>query len=158
MHNEAEQLMYYLAPIVFNINMELYVLEGSLNNDPLNASFFKEIISCQNNNREKLTLLYRFNHFDVLYTNTTYTAYKDIIDIFITTETLKSKARIKQLKSTACDNCKKITINIELSDHQIASTCRDCLTAFIKDRMIERVKNYSAENYNNLECNSMCNF
>ena len=85
MNNEAEQIIYYLAPILFNINLELFVLEGSQSNDPEKARFLNEIMYCQDEeNREKITILYRFTHFDILYSKPWYESNKDIIDIIIT--------------------------------------------------------------------------
>ena len=151
MQNEAEQLMYYLAPIVFNINLDLYVLEGSINNDPNNTRFLKEIMNCQNEeNTERLILLYRLTNFDIIYTNNWYTANKDILDYFITTEI--TQRRIKELGSIKCEQCKTQSVSIELSDDKIESTCKDCLISFMKERMMLRVKNYITENFNNLEC------
>lgn len=153
MQNEAEQLLYYLSPIVFNINLDLYLLEGSLNNDPNNARFLRKIIQSQNTeNKEIITLLYRLTHFDILYTNNIYTENKEKFDSIPITEITQSKTRIKELSSLDCEKCKKQSIVLKVLDESIDTTCKYCMNSFIKDKMMERVKNYIAENYNNLEC------
>lgn len=158
MHNEAEQIVFYLAPIIFNINVELYVLEGSMNNDPTKARFMKEIIYCQDeNNHEKVTILYRFTQYDVLYSKDWYTSNKDIIDILETTEVSKSKLRIKEVSTVVCEICEKESKSVELVDESSLTSCKDCLQIYIRKKMTERVRNYIAENYNNFECKKNIN-
>jgi hypothetical protein len=153
MQNEAEQIVYYLAPIVFNINLELFVLEGINSNDPEKSRFLNEIMYCQDeNNREKVTILYRFTHFDILYSKPWYESNKDIIDVIKTTEISESKSLINQGSSNKCESCEKDCPSVEFSNKTILSFCLECLQAVIKQRLTERIKNFIAEEYNNFEC------
>lgn len=154
MQNEAEQIVFYLAPIVFNINLELFVLEGINTNDPEKSRFLNEIMYCQDeNNREKVTILYRFTHFDILYSKPWYESNKDIIDVIKTTEIAESKSLIKLGISSLCDSCQKENQSVEFSNKSSLSCCSECLQLFIKNRLTERIKNFIAEDYNNFECN-----
>ena len=154
MNYEAGPLIYFLSPILFNINLELYIIEGSLNNYSNNVRFLKKNYNSQSkDSTEKLTLIYRKTHFDVVYTKYWYNSYKQVIDIISDTDKTFSKTRIISTDSLVCELCQKQTVFIKFIDPLYAPTCRECLTSIVKNRMIQRAKNYIAENYNNIECN-----
>ena len=152
MQNEAPKIMIYLAPIVFNINIELYIIEGALHDDISQIRIIKELLRSQCESKDKVSLLYRFTRYDVIYTKEFYEKYHDYIDIEKTYNAKDSMDRVKDAGLKECEKCKKHTNYIDLSSEFIYPVCRECLIIFVKDRMTERVRNNVAETFNNIEC------
>jgi hypothetical protein len=154
MNNEAEQVVIYLAPIIFNINIELYVIERVYHNDPNKAHFLKESMRCQDEkNTDTLYFFYRLPHFDILYSNEMYQAFAEILPKVPVKAVDQVMKRFTLNENFSCEKCKQTTISVQLADEKYLPFCKDCLDAYIKDRVTDRVKNFIAENFNNFECN-----
>jgi hypothetical protein len=160
MHNEAEKIIIYLAPIVFNINMNLYILEGAGNVNK-KFTFFKQYFPCligdnkSNNFSPTISLFYRFCHYDTFYSyqliresgdNITFSIYDNskVVD--------PSIPRITIFAGLTCDICNRFTEYLIFSHMPGLSVCKLCLIDFVKQVILKRTNNYAKEFYNNKEC------
>jgi hypothetical protein len=160
MHNEAEKIIIYLAPIVFNINLDLYILEGTANLKE-NLSFFKQNFPCLigenklNNLSSTISLFYRFNHYDTFYTSQVLNEFNYYITFSIYDKSKiidSTKQRITVLAEIPCDVCNRQTELLILSHIPGLSLCRLCSLDFVNKVILKRTKNYTNEFFYNKEC------
>jgi hypothetical protein len=151
MNNEAEKIIIYLSPIIFEVNMDLYIFEGTAKVDKRNITFFKQYIPSIFNENLKINMLYRLAHYDLLYSI-------NIIDNFNKLMYFKSynspdrSSRVKIIGEEDCETCKKKSQIVEFSHMQGVQLCKSCLTDYLKKVIMTRIKSYTSENYNNIEC------
>lgn len=160
MHNEAEKIIIYLSPIVFNVNLDFYILEGVANLQK-NISFFKQTLPCLlgdnklDNFASTITLFYRFSHYDTFYTSQVMSEFGNSItfSIFDRTKIVDaSKQRITVLASVQCESCNRNSELLLFYHMPSLSLCKLCLTDFVNKIILKRSKNYSSEFFNNKEC------
>lgn len=160
MNNEADKIVVYLSPIVFDINLDLYILEGAANMKK-NISFFKQTFPCLlgenklNTFTSTITLFYRFNHYDTFYTAEVMREHGHSITFSIFDQTKivdASKQRITVLASVNCDVCSRNSELLLFQHMPGLSLCKLCLIDFTNKLILKRSKNFASEFFNNKEC------
>jgi len=167
MHNEAEKIIIYLSPIIFEVDLKLYILEGAASLHPEKLHFHKQDFPCLLSNNSinntgpsrKISLFYRFSHYDKFYTkemlnhNDKY-LHSYIIPSFEEEEGLAVNY-VKVVGELDCEECKSLKAEvIEFAHIKYFSICKVCLIKYIYKIMINRVKFFISENFNNRECNN----
>jgi hypothetical protein len=150
MHNEAENIIIYLSPIVFNINLDLYIIEGTAHLQTSKKNFFKQSINClKNGQNAKISLLYRFNHYDCLYSHLMYE--RNFRNITYQAEGYR-KTRFEVFTECPCESCGQYSELITFYHIPNNPLCRNCLIMTLVRIMITRIKAYISEFYINKEC------
>lgn len=154
MHNEAEQIIIYLAPIIFDINLDLYILEGTAKLNNKNISYFKQSMPCLYgaNSRLTISLMYRFAHFDSLYTYSLINQFGRNIAFKMMPIEERMKNRMKVVCETICEVCKRQSEALSFQHIPELTLCKLCLLDFVNKVMVIRIKSYISESYNNKEC------
>jgi hypothetical protein len=158
MHNEAEKIIIYLAPIVFNVNLDLHILEGTAIVDKKDLVYFKQTFPClmgdqkMNNFSTTISLFYRFSHYDKFYThqfisehgnNMTYSSFDKV----------ENRQRITVLATDMkCEVCNRVSELLTFTHMPGLPLCKQCLIDLINKIIANRVKSYTKESYNNKEC------
>jgi len=151
MQNEAEKIIIYISPIAFNVNLDLYVLEGVANTEE-DARYFKYNFPSNCPFDPTISLFYRFSHYDKFYSKDTLELFKEILSNFEKeVDNIGAETRLYSLGIIPCERCNKETDLIQFTLLQFAD-CKLCITKFINDIISKRVKNYINEGYINLEC------
>ena len=156
MHMEAEKIIIYLSPIVFEIDMKLFILEGTVSSNHDKLFFHKQEFPClMPNSVKKISLFYRFSHYDKFYSKENISIYdKHLTGFIIPTLEEGGSLCIKILENTTCEKCHSNNAEIvEFSHIQNFSICKVCLVKYINKLMIIRVKYFFNENCTNRECN-----
>jgi hypothetical protein len=150
MHNEAEKIVIYLAPVVFNVNVDLYILEGTAQMQKQNVKFFKQTLSClEGNKSNKISLLYRFNHYDCLYSHKTFENHFKNISYQIN---LNRKDRYTVFTVCQCEVCGQESELLSFYHIPNNPLCKSCLIFTLNNIMINRIRAYISEFYINKEC------
>jgi hypothetical protein len=151
MQNEAEKIIIYISPIAFNVNLDLYVLEGVANTEE-DARYFKYNFPSNCPFDPTISLFYRFSHYDKFYSKDTLELFKEILSNFEKeVDNIGGENRLYSLGIIPCERCNQETELIQFTLLQFAD-CKLCITKFINDIISKRVKNYINEGYINLEC------
>jgi hypothetical protein len=150
MHNEAEKIIIYLSPIVFNINLDLYIIEGTAQLQKENIKYFKQSINClKNGQNAKISLLYRFNHYDCLYSHLMFE--KNFRNITYQADGYR-KSRFEVFIECQCELCGQQSELIVFHHIPNNPLCKNCLFITLTRIMIIRIKAYISEFYINKEC------
>ena len=151
MHSEAEKIIIYLAPIVFNRSLDLFIIEGTARMKLENIKYFKLRFPCLDKKRNSISLLYRFNHYDVVYSNNHYQKYSNFIAFQFIEGSLYYK-RYDVFTECMCDQCKTNTELITFNHIPNQPFCKICMIKNLKTIISNRVNAYIGENYVNKEC------
>jgi hypothetical protein len=150
MHNEAEKIVIYLAPIVFNVNLDLFILEGTAQLQANNVQFFKQTLNSLNSKSKNISLLYRFNHYDCLYDHQTFRTHSGNISYQFD---LNRKNRYTVFTECQCEVCGQQSELLSFYHIPNNPLCKTCLIYSINNIMINRINAYTSEFYINKECN-----
>ena len=167
MHFEVQKIVFLVTPIIFNINLELYFLEGIAHPSIKEQKFFKNSFPCliASSNRlnhftPTISLFYRFCRFEKFYTNNYLMQNRSVISFseFDTQIQFKNvKQRITILAEIFCEVCNRQSQLITISHMPGMCLCKLCLVDFVHKISKKRVRNLSGELYLNKECKFLIN-
>ncbi len=165
MHYEADKFIFYISPIVFNINLELYILEGIANPLKLEPKYIKMTFPCLmgSNNRfnsfsSTISIFYRFCRYEKFYTNQN--LMQNQLNItFSEFDTQVHHKSINQrmiiLAVIPCEVCNRQSEFLSFSHMPGMLICKLCLSDFIFKILIKRVRHLSGESFLNKECKKL---
>ena len=157
---EADLNVICLAPSVFEIGIDMLVLEGA------NKQEFSEIkvfiqhipnLSRQNENNigaENLKILVRLGRYSVLSSHELARKIESLqkFDLNNFLNTSKFSEKINFISDFQCEICKKESHIIQIKKFNDLSFCSNCLQTHIKKMINKRTKNFMQDNYLNKEC------
>lgn len=77
---EAGKMHLDAATKIFKVDVELYFVDGSINNGEGKYIASKRVFQCSNNSSNiKISMFYNQTHFDNFYTSETYNSFKEIL-------------------------------------------------------------------------------
>jgi len=164
--SEADRLIYFLTPLILNININLHYSSGTSNkpdnnnnNQLQSLQTFRKYVSFNSMTSPDIHILSRFGHFDYCY-------YQDFLEAFSIPifslnfnyvdenyNKLNSSTGFihKENDFVECPDCNEINEQIIFPD-QNNYICKNCTTKQIKSILSQRINHFISENYLNLEC------
>ena len=144
--NEACKYALQLAPFIFNVNINVFALEGYLDNkDGKNISVTKHTFNAMpnedNSNIQTINMMYNFNKYDLLY-------FKDDV-INLKDEKIYSPF-VYVLNMKMCNRCKNTENFICIPFYGI-SFCQGCALGFMSIIISNRISFMNKENYHSIE-------
>ena len=128
MYNEAEKIVIYLSPYLYNTNIALYIIIQ----DNFNILNF----NCLEQSDNIITIFYNNSHYDKIYTNE-FLSYMS--NLSIPTELIQD--RIINIGEELCKICEIISIKLDLAFLDNYTICKNCLLRIINDNIFNRYKN-----------------
>ena len=171
--NEACKYALQLLPMIFNINLDILIYDGEIENGIPNINEYTERFNClpisimtegnhhQDNNQtiktqvistsiNTIQVVYMMNGYSSGYTNFT----KSLIEIRKYEELFVYDQYYCNITeenlNKACSKCKKNEKNITIPFYGL-SLCFECTKVFTKYILMRRVSYMNKENYNNIE-------
>ena len=136
MNCQADKILYFLAPILFDINLTILFFD---NNSLINQYTFTNSTGIN----DSLTLFYHCNDYYILYSINDSSSlfnhfeYNDVVTFY---------------KNQFCDECKKDTSKLVFNYIKNFVFCGECIRKLINYVMSRRISNFLDEQYFNLEC------
>jgi len=165
MHYEVDKFVFYVLPIVFNINLELYILEGIANPIKLEPKYVKMTFPClmDSNNRfnsfsSTISIFYRFSRYEKFYTNQN--LMQNQLNISFSefdTQVVHctNTQRMIILAVIPCEVCNRQSEFLTFSHMPGMLICKLCLSDFIFKILIKRARYISGESFLNKECKNL---
>jgi len=157
---EADLIIICLAPIVFEIGLDLFNIEGINKEDFSEIKIFTQHFPSFSANAENqiffenLKILHRQGRYSVIYSNQLINKFEGNKKIdfnkFVSNEKYNEKINI--IAEFKCEECEKESEIIQIKKFNDLSFCKNCLKNFLRKQTGKRVKNLIAENFLNTEC------
>lgn len=158
---EADLTIIGLAPLVFEANMDLFILEGINNEDFSEVKVLTQHFPSFSQNSENqiffenLKILHRLGRYSVIYSNQVSTKLeanrKFELEKFVDNE--KFSEKISVIADFKCEDCRSDSKIIQIRKFNDLSLCENCLRNFIKRVIGKRMKCLMQDNFLNAECN-----
>jgi hypothetical protein len=158
MQYEADHIAFILVPIVFNINLDLHIIEGSLTNKPF---YLKHSYHCLlgenklNNFAQTISIMFKYNQYDILYSHSLMNEFESVIPFSIFDKSMihdGTKTRLNIIAELPCEICGRTGEFIQFSHMPGVPLCKLCLQDFIKSVVKDRTKFFTNEHFINKEC------
>lgn len=164
---EADLAVICLAPIVFEQNLDLFVLEVVNKEEFSDIKVFTQHIPSFSQNAdnqiifENIKILLRQGRYSVIYSNQVSAKLecnkKFEIEKFFNNEKIDDKIIV--IADFKCEDCRTDSKIIQIKKFNDLSFCENCLKSFLKRVIGKRMKNLIQENFLNAECkNKLKNF
>lgn len=159
MQYEADHIALILAPIVFNINIDLHIIEGSMSSNP---SYLKHTYHCLlgenklNNFAQTISIMFKFNQYEILYSHSIMNEFESVIPFSFYDKSMihdLTTKRIYIIEELPCEICGRTGEFIQLCHMPGVPLCKLCLQDFIKSVIKDRTKFFTNEHSINKECN-----
>ena len=137
MYTFAEKLVIYIIPFIFGIPLNIFFYES--NEENKNQKFEHNFEKVDFN--EQINLIYRNNHYELVYTETEIQKYKELY---------KRSIIIKKIEKKVDINCIKCKNPIENKENN-TGLCDNCLLEFLKKQTIKKIKRQSKINFSELK-------
>ncbi len=148
--NEPNKLVLMLSALVFNVNIDLHVFDGSISKEKQHdLSYNKTRFTASNiNELPVITLCYFMSNYHLVYNK----QFSDKHSFYLVRHLVNEADVNVQIKNDInCDKCQKETKKIYLKKNTVMS-CYDCLRSHL-DKLIEkRAEALLIEEFNNREC------
>lgn len=159
---EADMNVICLAPIVFEMGLDISIIEGINKDDYSQIKTFTQHIPSFSRNGENqilldnLKFLYRSSRYSVIYTNQEVAKIESKsrkIDLmkFMNNENYKEKI-IVIMSDYGCEICHIVSQIIQIKKFNDTSFCENCLKSFLIKVIDKRVIGLIKENFLNFEC------
>lgn len=148
----ADKFIIQISPVVFRINLNLYAIEGTANEDK-HIVFLKQYFHCLGDQsfHNSISVFYCFSRFHKLYSKAAL-KYHDTNITFRSMKTSYITKRFKVITEKAhCDTCSETSDIINFFHIPRTNFCRYCLKSTIDKLITRRLFHFTSEHYNNRE-------
>lgn len=146
MSHEADQIVYYILPILFKTNLIFLNINGQLDDSNEKLSCIRSSISTNIKYPLTINMMYKTGTFFTLYEKSFEEEFRNYLQIS------KYEYHIKFLDKFECNKCNHQCVFLEFTQNT-SKSCSECLLSYIKDVMTNRQMYFSSENFLNFECN-----
>ena len=150
--NEPNKLVLILSSLVFNINLDVYIVDGCLNKTKdHNASFSKTRFAASSvNELPVISLFYFMSNYYKVYTKPFCEKNNFYLLRYLGNDNEpKVEIGVKQF----CEKCNSETKMVYLKKYSLMA-CSECVRRYIDNLIEQRAEAFFNEDYNNRECNT----
>ena len=149
MHYDADKFIVQLSPAVFNVNLDLYAVEGTAQ-QAQHITYLKNYFHClsDQNTRFSIALFYHFSRYDKLYSKEFLRLYEDKIT-YIKRDYHQEKRFTIVNANITCENCKVQSDEISFVHIPNYTFCKNCVIEALDKVITKRIAYITNENYNN---------
>jgi len=145
--NEATKMAIQLVPIIFNVELDIYILDGSISKEDQTIKYskveFKNIIEEEKPPKTKINLLYNLNKFDIIYKESQKS--RNLLNI---EEVVNPYTYTKEPQK--CSRCSQVEKFVCIPYYQIMF-CYGCSFDYIDIMTTNRISYMNKENYHSRE-------
>lgn len=150
--SEAEICMPGISALLFNVNLELNLLEGFAK-DNSQLKFFRTNFPCRISNAatKKISLFHRNSRWSIVYNNQFINLHKNFLKEFnlINLEKIEEKFNTIDFE---CEKCKEVSKILYIKKYKKYCFCLICIKKHSEKIMEKRKKFFLKANYQDKEC------
>lgn len=151
--NEPNKLPLSLIPLIFKVDLDIYILDGSLGTKSEISYFKTSFTNYQsiNDSVAKISLFYNMSSYHKAYTNEFFSRHEELLDPLVSEE--GNSLNISLVKTLSCEVCISKTDHAVLSKYSNSAFCVECARNYVNLSIEKRAKIHIIENFHNRECN-----
>jgi len=149
--NEPNKLPLSLVPLVFNMNLVVYIFDGALGTNQ-EIKFIKQSFTnpkLLEESETTITIFYNMSSYHKVYTKEFYEKHHEILDPLLVQEYGKNLYLGNKFQ---CEVCNLKTDHAIFEKYPDIAFCVECAKTCVKNTLEKRAKIYIAENFHNREC------
>jgi hypothetical protein len=149
--NEPNKLVFNLATLIFNVNMDIYIFDGCLNkNNNHSLSYSKTRFAASNvNELPVISICYYMSNYYKTYNKAFYEKHNFYLMRYVGND---NEAKIEISGTYDCNKCMRNGQKKIYLKKYMTMACLECVKNYVDGVIERRSEAYFVEDYNNREC------